>query len=296
MTERGLLPTMYDLPSENPDEPGVDQFHIWQPALLTQTFCPPDYVPDRFMVATGMYLYYDVRHPKHYKRPDWYAVLGVPYLYEEHDLRLSYVIWQEGVVPFVVVELLSPETEDGELRSACRKYDELPTKWDVYEQILGVPYYAVFDPYTDQLRMFRLTGGRYVESILPEQRMWLPELKLGLGVWHGTHERVERKWLRWFDGENKWIPSLVEQRKIIQQERKVIQQERKVIQQEIKILQQEKKSREKEIDQREKEKERREKEIAQQEKEIAQQRLQEERERTKKLIAQLKASGIEPDI
>ncbi|MDM8550603.1 Uma2 family endonuclease [Desulfobacterales bacterium HSG2] len=293
MTERSSLPTMYDLPSENPDESGVDQFHKWQAALLTQTFCPPDYVRDRFLLATDLYLYYDVRHPKHYKRPDWYAVLDVPRLYEEKELRLSYVIWQEEVVPFVVVELLSPETEDGELRSACRKSDELPTKWDVYEQILGVPYYAVFDPYADQLRMFRLTGGRYVETVSPDQRMWIPELKMGLGVWHGTHEGLERKWLRWFDREGNWMPTPVErerrekeiiqqERKVIQQETKVIQQERKVIQQEIKILQQEKKSREKEIAQRENEKERRENEIAQQQ--------------TKKLIAQLKALGIEPDI
>jgi len=28
------LPTMYDLPSENPEEPGLpDEFHSWQPQL-----------------------------------------------------------------------------------------------------------------------------------------------------------------------------------------------------------------------------------------------------------------------
>lgn len=25
-----------------------------------------------------------------------------------------------------------------------------PTKWEVYEQILGIPYYVVFDRYTEQ--------------------------------------------------------------------------------------------------------------------------------------------------
>lgn len=229
MTERSSLPTMYDLPSENPDEFGLDQFHKLQAALLKQTFCPPDHTWDRFIIASDLYLYYDVYHPKHYKRPDWYAVLDVPHKSEEEKLRLSYVIWQEKVVPFIIVELLSPETEDGELRSECQTSDELPTKWEVYEQILGVPYYAVFDPYTDRFRIFRLTGGRYVETVSPDQRMWIPELKLGLGVWHGTHDGLERKWLRWFDGENKGIPSLVEQREIIQQERKVIQQETRIL-------------------------------------------------------------------
>jgi hypothetical protein len=28
-----------------------------------------------------------------HKRPDWFAVVGVPRLYEERDLRLSYVLW-----------------------------------------------------------------------------------------------------------------------------------------------------------------------------------------------------------
>ncbi|MCP4349539.1 MAG: hypothetical protein GY795_29000, partial [Desulfobacterales bacterium] len=46
-----MLPTMYDLPSENPEEPGVpDQFHTWQSELLTQTFVPPGHSPDRIMI------------------------------------------------------------------------------------------------------------------------------------------------------------------------------------------------------------------------------------------------------
>lgn len=47
-----LLPTMYDLPSENPQEPGMpDVFHLMQPSLLTETFCPPNYEPDQIFVA-----------------------------------------------------------------------------------------------------------------------------------------------------------------------------------------------------------------------------------------------------
>ncbi|MEQ8998095.1 MAG: Uma2 family endonuclease, partial [Coleofasciculus sp. B1-GNL1-01] len=38
------LPTMYDLPSEYPEEPGLpDEFHDWQAHLLSLTFCPPHY-------------------------------------------------------------------------------------------------------------------------------------------------------------------------------------------------------------------------------------------------------------
>jgi hypothetical protein len=38
---RETLPTMYDLPSENAEEPGLpDEFHDFQPELLRVTFLP----------------------------------------------------------------------------------------------------------------------------------------------------------------------------------------------------------------------------------------------------------------
>ncbi|MHC5732404.1 MAG: hypothetical protein ACYTXY_51775, partial [Nostoc sp.] len=99
---------MYDLPSEYPEDSGLpDEFHILQPRLLGDTFSPPTYLADQVLVASDLNIYYDLHHPLWYKRPDWFAVVGVSRLYEQRDLRLSYVIWQEGVAPFVMVELLS---------------------------------------------------------------------------------------------------------------------------------------------------------------------------------------------
>lgn len=93
-----ILPTMYSLPSEDPEEPGLpDEFHLLQPQLLRSTFCPPTYPPDQIFVASDLNLYYDIRHPQWYKRPDWFGVVGNnSSLYEGTELRLSYVIWQEG--------------------------------------------------------------------------------------------------------------------------------------------------------------------------------------------------------
>ena len=97
---------MYDLLGENPEEPGLpDEFHLLQPEILRLTFRPPTYTADTIFTASDLNLYYDPRHPQWYKRPDWFGVLGVPRLYEGKDLRLSYVTWQEGTSPFVVVEL-----------------------------------------------------------------------------------------------------------------------------------------------------------------------------------------------
>ena len=224
------LPTMYDLPSELVGESGCsDEFHIFQPRLLSDTCQPTSYSTDDFLVATDLNLYYDVRHPLWYKRPDWYVVLGVPRTTNQDDLRLSYVIWQEGVDPFLVVELLSPGTEQEDLGKTLREVNKPPTKWQVYEQILRVPYYVVYDRYTNRLRVFRIEGTRYQELLLPKQRLWLEEIELGLGIWRGTYEGVAGLWLRWYDANNQWIPIPTEQ---AEQERQRVEQERQRAEQE----------------------------------------------------------------
>ena len=273
-----MLPTMYDLPSENPEEPGVpDQFHTWQPNLLTETFRPPGYASDRIMTANDMNLYYDVHHLRNYKRPDWYAALNVPYFYEERDIRLSYVVWQEEVVPSVVVELLSPSTEKEDLGLTRRKPDEPPTKWEVYEQILGIPYYVVFSRHTDRLRIFRLIGGKYYDAILPGRRLWMPEMDLGLGLWHGEYRKAKRLWLRWYDADGNWIPNADEEKEMESRRADQEEQQKKIVQQQL-------------------QEERKQKEIEKQRADQEKQRAEQERKQKERLLAQFKALGIEPDV
>ena len=214
LSPKETLPTMYDLPSEDPEEPGVpDQFHIYQPRLLEDTFRPPSYPSDQVFTASDLNLYYDVHHTQWYKRPDWFAVLGVSRLYEEQDLRLSYVTWQEGANPFVVVELLSPGTDKEDLGQTPltsplvggNEGGKPPNKWTVYEQILRIPYYFVFNRYTDELRAFQLRGGHYESLSIPEQGVWLEEAQLGLGLWEGEYQGINRLWLRWYDQNKNWI-------------------------------------------------------------------------------------------
>ena len=200
------LPTMYDLPSEYPGEPGLpDEFHGWQARFLSDICCPPNYPTNRIFTAIDLNLYYDVNHLNWYKRPDWFVVVGVPKLYQERDLRLSYVMWQEKVSPLAVVELLSPGTEDEDLGLTEQQSNQPPTKWQVYERILQVPYYFVFSRYTHELRTFRLVNNRYREQILTEPRFWIPELELGIGLWSGSYQDCQRLWLRWYDADGNWI-------------------------------------------------------------------------------------------
>ncbi|MBE9126067.1 Uma2 family endonuclease [Coleofasciculus sp. LEGE 07092] len=160
-------------------------------------------------------------------------MVGIPRFYDEVDMRLSYVIWQEGVIPFVVVELLSPGTEKEDLgqfdseklppesqevaengqiiQTQTEEKEKPPRKWQVYEQILHIPYYVVFSRYTNQLRVFKMAGGHYQELELNQSRVWMPELELGLGLWQGEFQGIERLWLRWHDTEGNWIPTEAEQ-------------------------------------------------------------------------------------
>ncbi len=221
---RETLPTMYDLPSEDPEEPGLpDEFHDYQPRLLRETLRSPICLAEELFIGTDINLYYDSRHTLWYKRPDWFVVLGVARATQQDEMRLSYVIWQESVAPFLVVELLSPGTEDEDLGRTVREIGKPPTKWDVYERILRIPYYVVFDRYENQLRAFKLEGTRYHELAQPETSLWFDEIQLSLKIWEGAYEGVEGKWLRWCDGSGNWIATPTEQ---VTQEQQRAQQER----------------------------------------------------------------------
>ncbi len=220
------LPTMYDLPSEDPEEMGLpDKFHDLQPHLLSETCL---LATEKKFIGIDLNLYYDVDHTGWYKRPDRFLVLGRSDSPAQSELRLSYLIWQEQIAPFLMVELLSPGTESEDLGQTLRVVGKPPTKWQVYEQILRIPYYAVFDRYSNQFRMFCLQGTRYVEQIISGQGFWFDDLQLGLGVWTGVYEDVEGQWLCWYDAAGNWVPP--KQERILKAEQRADEAEKKVVQ------------------------------------------------------------------
>lgn len=56
---------------------------------------------------------------------------------------------------------MSPGTEDEDLGRTIVKLGNPPTKWQVYEQILGIHYYDIFIRYTNELQAFQLVVTRY---------------------------------------------------------------------------------------------------------------------------------------
>ena len=153
---RDTLPTMYDLPSEDPEEPGLpDVFHYLQPPLLQETFLSAGLSARAVLRGRGSESLLRCPPPAVAQASGLVAVLGVTQLYEQRDLRLSYVVWQEGAMPYIVVELLSPGTKQDDLGKTPRAAEQPPSKWEVYEQILRIPYYVTYDRYTGELRIFR---------------------------------------------------------------------------------------------------------------------------------------------
>ena len=203
-----VLPKMYKLPNKNSDKPGFpDQYNLLQSRLLEDTFRPPHYNLDQVFVARDLYLNYKIDNYNWHKLPDWFAVVEVDAIYQRRDLKLSYVIWDENVRPFVVVELLSPgrEKEDWGQKTLPR-IDGPPTKWQIYEEILQIPYYFVFHQDRGKIQAFKLIDGRYVDLELKKPHLWIEEIQLGLGLWQGNYLDIPaRQWLRWYNADGNWI-------------------------------------------------------------------------------------------
>jgi Uma2 family endonuclease len=129
------------------------------------------------------------------KAPDWVYVRSVQPI-ADGSIRRSYTPHAEGEMPAIVMEFIS-ETEGSE-------YSINPHfpygKWYFYEQILQVPTYTIFHPKTGELDVYRLTEGKYEQQRPNEQnRYWIEEISLFLGVWQGQKAEMTTAWLRWWD-------------------------------------------------------------------------------------------------
>ncbi|MEB3292523.1 MAG: Uma2 family endonuclease [Synechococcales bacterium] len=212
------LPTMDDLPSEDPQESGLpDEFHGLQPNLLSMTLALTQYSNYQCFHGFDLNIYYEPNRPRWHKRPDWFLVVGGPRLYKGKRSRASYVMWDEKVAPIVILEFLFPGTEADDLgpfadRPKLRKPGQPPRKFQVYEQILQVPNYIVFDEETGRLWFFRLQQGRYQpQAIAPSNpQVWIPELEMGLGIWYGNFQGLTQDWLRWCDRQGHFLPTETE--------------------------------------------------------------------------------------
>ncbi|YAF98860.1 MAG: Uma2 family endonuclease [Nodularia sp. CChRGM 3473] len=138
--------------------------------------------------------------------PDGFLSLGVERFYDE-ELRPSYVLWDENVVPILVLEVVSPN---------YRK--EYSDKLNEYAA-LGVLYYVIYSSRRrrkPRLEVHKLVNGKY--ELQPVNPVWLPEIGLGIGCERGNYCGVTREWMYWYDESGKRYPTPQEQIKQAQEQ------------------------------------------------------------------------------
>lgn len=193
-----LPPTQDDLPYDD-GVPMETLRHQFQMDLLID-------VMDLWLESRGdgftggnMFLYYSLEQARHntFIGPDFFVALDVP-----RGERKSWVVWEQGKGPDVVVELLSASTA---------QHDKTLKK-TLYARRVRVPEYYWYDPFNpEDFAGFTLHGSNYQPlDINARGRIHSPTLNLDLGRWPGTFRGVDAVWLRWFTPEGGMLPTEAE--------------------------------------------------------------------------------------
>ncbi|MFB8792401.1 MAG: Uma2 family endonuclease [Potamolinea sp.] len=197
------LPSAEDLPDSD-DTPVDNELQDLIPGLLKAILAIIWANRQDWYFGVDMGVYYDPNQPAIV--PDGFLSLGVERFIDE-DLRLSYVLWEENVVPIMVLEVVSH-----------KRRGEYSTKKQMYAE-LEVLYYVVYNPRRRKkppLEVYRLVNGEYV--LLSGNPVWLPEINLGIGRERGTYQGITREWLYWYDQQGQRL--LTPEERILQAEQR----------------------------------------------------------------------------
>lgn len=180
-----------------PDDPVEN---IAQPALaaaLTDALETARRLPENSLTTTNYGICATVNAKVVVKAPDWAYIPRITVPHE--DIHRSYTPQLQGDLPLIVMEFLSDE--DGKEYSIKPTYP--PGKWFFYEQVLLVPYYALFDLASGNLELYRLGDDKRYAIAEPNDagHYWIPAMGLALGCWMGRRENRSGTWLRWWDAD-----------------------------------------------------------------------------------------------
>jgi Uma2 family endonuclease len=172
-------------------------------------------------VSGNLLVFYVPGDKRRHLAPDVFVVKGVP-----KRPRLHYLIWQEGKGLDLVIELTSSSTRD----------EDLEHKFLLYQNVLSVPEYFLFDPYGEYLdpplQGYRLEQGVYVRIEPVDGR--LPSVVLSLHL-----ERHDTE-LRLVDpATGQWLPTPGERLEQVEADRLREQAARQQAEAEIDLLRRE---------------------------------------------------------
>ena len=203
-----LAPLPFELVLDD-GEPLETEWHTWEYPLLRELICQTMAEQGRtdFYVGGNMFVYYSVQQArevweevtkggeqKAFRGPDVFWVGGV----DPDRERQVWLAWEEdGRLPDVIVELLSPKT----------KHKDRKEKKDLYANVFRTAEYFMYEPETGTLEGLRLAGRSY-RPIQPDEngRLWSEQLGVFFGVWQGRVETREGDWVRLYRPDGSLVP------------------------------------------------------------------------------------------
>ncbi|MBE9212474.1 Uma2 family endonuclease [Plectonema cf. radiosum LEGE 06105] len=169
-------------------------------AALTESLEIASKLPENSLITTNYGICATVNQKIVVKAPNWAYVPNITV--SRQQVKRSYTPQLQGDIPVIVMEFLS-DTQGGEYSI---KPTHPPGKWFFYEQILEVPNYVIFEPDSGEIEVYQLDDSKryYLQKPDANNRFWIAQMNLFLGVWEGNRENRTGYWLRWWD-ENKNI-------------------------------------------------------------------------------------------
>lgn len=185
------LPSSAELPDSD-DTPVDSELQILIPNLLLAILAAIWKTRDDWFFGINMGIYYTPSKPAIV--PDGFLSLGVERFVGENG-RSSYVLWEEEEIPPILALEVVSQTYNGEYEQKKIDYAEL-----------GILYYVIYAPTRlrrkrQRLEVYRLVEGKYI--LQPGDKIWMPEIGLGIGREMGTYQGRIREWLFWYDQDGK---------------------------------------------------------------------------------------------
>ncbi len=161
--------------------------------------------------------------------PDWFYVPGVPPLLNG-EIRRSYVLWREYITPTIALEFASGDGSEERERTPLSRsaQGELtkPGKFWVYERVMRIPFYGIYEVNNGKLEVYHLIEGVY-QKMTPNERgrYSITAMEVELGLWRGAYlNNPEQLWLRWWDLEGNLLLTGKEEADLERQKRQQLTQ------------------------------------------------------------------------
>ncbi|MDF5719634.1 MAG: Uma2 family endonuclease [Rhizonema sp. PD37] len=209
--ERAVKPSLFPDHTQLPDEDGtfVKNFQEHpQSIILTDSIGPvlEKVHPDgQYAIGQDCGIYWRETDPpeKGAEAPDWFYVGNVPPTLNG-QIRRSYVLRREYIPPLIALEFASgdgsEERDATPLSVNAEGESTKPGKFWVYERIIHIAYYGIYEIKTGKLEVYNWVNGSYRLMQPNEQGRYLIEpLEVELGLWSGSYQNQAQLWLRWWD-------------------------------------------------------------------------------------------------